>query len=78
MSITKNDFMEIFLDLLQRDDPLTAETTLTDLAEWDSMSIMAVMAYADKKHGKTLMLDDFKSLTTVDDLYELICQRKTI
>lgn len=74
MAVSQEEFIDVFLDLLQRDDPVSADTELADIPEWDSMAIMAVMAYADKKHGKTLMLDDLKPVGTVAELHKLICQ----
>lgn len=41
-------FIPIFQDLLQRDEPVFATDTLADMEEWDSLAIMALIAWFDK------------------------------
>ena len=55
-------------DVLQTDDTLTAEIVLEDLAEWDSLSMMATMAFLDKNFGIKVGLKDFKDMSTMADL----------
>ena len=55
-------------DVLQTDDTLTAETVLGELAEWDSLSMMATMAFFDKNFGVKVGIKDFKEMSTMADL----------
>ncbi len=55
-------------DVLQTEDTLTAETVLSDLTEWDSLSMMATMAFFDKNFGVKIGLRDFKEIETMVDL----------
>ena len=55
-------------DVLQTDDVLMAETALDDLAEWDSLAMMATMAFLDKNFGVKVGLKDFKEMSTMADL----------
>ena len=57
--MTKEEFLSEMQDVLQTDDTLTAETVLGDLAEWDSLSMMATMAFLDKNFGVKVGLKDF-------------------
>ncbi len=66
--MTKDEFLVEMQDVLQTDDTLTMETVLDDLAEWDSLSIMATMAFLNKNFGVTLKLADFKAMSTVGDI----------
>ena len=66
--MTKEEFLTEMQDVLQTDDTLTAETVLDDLAEWDSLAMMATMAFLDKNFGVKVGLKDFKEMSTIADL----------
>lgn len=66
--MTKEEFMVQMQDVLQTEETLTAETMLVDLEEWDSLSIMATMAFVDKNFGIKLKMSDFKEIETMSDL----------
>ena len=66
--MTKEEFLIEMQDVLQTDDTLTAETVLGDLSEWDSLSMMATMAFLDKNFGVKVGLKDFKEMNTMADL----------
>ena len=66
--MTKDEFLVEMQDVLQTDDALTAETVLGDLAEWDSLAMMATMAFLDKNFGVKVGLKDFKEMSTMSDL----------
>ena len=65
------EFLTEFQDLLQRDDPLSPDSRLEDLDEWDSLAIMAVIAWFDTQFGRTLNFGNFKGLQTVADVAAL-------
>ena len=66
--MTRDEFLVEMQDVLQTDDTLTAETTLDDLAEWDSLSMMATMAFLSKNFGVKVGLKDFKKMVTIGDI----------
>lgn len=66
--MTREEFLTQMQDVLQTEDTLTAETVLSDLAEWDSLSMMATMAFFDKNFGVKIGLRDFKEIETMADL----------
>ena len=66
--MTKDEFLEKMQDVLQTDETLTAETVLGDLVEWDSLAIMATMAFLDKNFGIKVGIRDFIELNTMADL----------
>ena len=68
--MTKEEFLVEMQDVLQTDDTLTPETVLGDLAEWDSLSMMATMAFFDKNFGVKIGLKDFKEMNTMSDLID--------
>ena len=66
--MTKEEFLTEMQDVLQTDDTLTAETVLGDLAEWDSLSMMATMAFLDKNFNVKLKIADIKALVNIGDI----------
>ncbi len=64
-------FIPIFQDLLQRDEPVFATDTLADMEEWDSLAIMALIAWFDKNCNLHLTFPDCKALRTVADVAAL-------
>ena len=68
--MTKEEFMVEMQDVLQTETELKADTVLVDLEEWDSLSIMATMAFLDKHFNVKMKLADFKGLNTLGELME--------
>ena len=70
--MTKDEFLVQMQDVLQTETELTPDTVLMDLEEWDSLSIMATMAFVDKTFGIKLKMADFKTIDKVKDLMDLV------
>lgn len=66
--MTRDEFIVEMQDVLQTDEQLTAETVLADLAEWDSLAVMATMAFLDRNFGVKLSIADIKELNTIGDI----------
>ena len=66
--MTKEEFLDEMQEVLQTDNTLTVETVLDDLAEWDSLSMMATMAFLDKNFGVKIGLKNFKEMSTIGDI----------
>lgn len=66
------NFLNDFREILQREDAFGMDTLLADMEEWDSLSMMATMAYFDKKHATLLTFSVFKKTRTVADIAALI------
>ena len=66
--MTNEEFIEKMQDVLQADTELTMETVLDELDEWDSLSMMATMAFLDKNFGVKVKIVDLKSLATIGDI----------
>ena len=66
--MTKDEFIVQMQDVLQTDAELTMETVLDDLDEWDSLSMMATMAFLDKNFGIKLKIADIKTFATIGDI----------
>ena len=64
-------FLKQFQDLLQRDEAVTSDLPLADMEEWDSLSVMATIAFFDKRFGIRLAFACFQDLRTVEDIIAL-------
>ena len=51
---------------------LNVNTNLKDLEEYDSLSVLSIIAMIDEQLGKRLSGNDFNSVTTIKSLMELI------
>ncbi|MBR6588227.1 MAG: acyl carrier protein [Kiritimatiellae bacterium] len=66
--MTRDEFLVEMQDVLQTEETLTADTVLTALAEWDSLAVMATMAFLDRNFGVQLKISDIKELNTIGDI----------
>lgn len=55
-------------DVLQRDEPLSMETALTEIEEWDSLAIMGTAAFLSHNFSVAMSMDDFRQMTTIADI----------
>ena len=53
---------------MQTEEELKLDTVLDDLAEWDSLSVMATMAFLDKDFGVKTTMKDYKNVKTIGDI----------
>lgn len=72
----KSEFIEKLKDALEinADKEIMEETDLRDLEGYDSLGILVVIVMVDENFGKQLSSSDFKRVTTVSSLMELIGQ----
>lgn len=66
------NFIEKLVDVLDTEEELTAATVLADLEEWDSLSFVSFLAFANATYGKKIVPADVRNARTVEDLYNLI------
>ncbi len=66
--MSKEEFLVQMQDVLQTETELAMETVLDELDEWDSLSMMATMAFLDKNFGVKVKIADLKTLATIGDI----------
>ena len=73
-SIAIDQFIDNFLTAVdfQNPVPVSAETVLRDLPEWDSLAALGVIVMFDVDFGKTITGDNIKACATIADLYKLL------
>lgn len=67
-----SDALELLRGLLASDEPLSPDTALDDVPEWDSLSAMSFIALAKQQFNRTIKLGDLKHARTVADLLALL------
>ena len=69
------DFISELKDALEiedEDQEISLETNLKDLEEYDSLSVLSIIAMIDKNFGKQIPSVDFIKITTIKSLMDLI------
>lgn len=66
--MTGTEFIETFEELIQTDMDVNLDTALVDIEDWDSMAIMAIIAWLDVEHGISA---DFEKLTNLQSVREI-------
>lgn len=66
--MTKEEFLTEMQDVLQTEEELSFETVLDSLDEWDSLSVMATMAFLEKSFGVKTTMKDYKDIKTIGDI----------
>ena len=64
----QDEFIEIMTELILRDTPLAMSDQLKDIEEWDSMSMMALIAYFDTILQTRVTFEQLEKAQTVADV----------
>ncbi len=64
--------LEEALEIEDEDQEITLETNLKDLEEYDSLSVLSIIAMIDKNFDKQIPSSDFIKITTIKSLMDLI------
>jgi acyl carrier protein len=69
-----NEFVENFAAQLENEEAvsITGDTKFRELAEWDSLVALSIIAMADEKYAAKVTGDDIRASVTVADLFEKI------
>jgi acyl carrier protein len=70
-----NDFLAKIAGILEVDSVKETDD-LKAFAQWDSLSVLSVIAMLDASYGVNLHASDFKSIKSVGDLWRLLESRK--
>lgn len=66
--MNKEEFLTEMVEVLQTEEKLSFDTILDDLEEWDSLSVMATMAFLEKSFGVKTTIKDYKEMKTIGDI----------
>ena len=66
--MTHQEFLTEMMDVLQTEQKLSLDTVLAELDEWDSLSVMATMAFLDTSFGVKTTMADYREMKTIGDI----------
>jgi len=66
-----NDFLIDLAEILE-EDLIREEDNLQDFEEWDSLTILSIIAFSDENYSVTLSTSEIVNAETVGGLKELI------
>ena len=69
--MNETKFLELMKDILDNDN-ISMASKLSEIEEWDSLSIVSYIAMADTKCGKKISPEQLKNCSSIMDLYSLI------
>lgn len=67
--MTKEDFLKKFSDILQTDDPISFETELEELEDWDSLTKMSTVSWF-LENNIQITVNDVSTFKTVAEIAE--------
>ena len=71
---TLEEFVVLFAEQFDETDAeqFTPETDFRELEEWSSLIGLSIIGMVDEEFGVALKSNDFRGVTTIADLYEVI------
>ncbi len=71
-------FIENFIEALEieNESEITETTVYKELDEWDSLAALSTISMVDDEYGVTITNKDLRSVDTIQQLYELIKDKK--
>jgi len=73
-----NDFIKKFASEFEETDAnvIKNNTIFKEIDEWSSMVVLSVIGMVNKVYQVRLKADDFRKVSTVEELFNLIVERK--
>ena len=68
----KDDFLERMAEILDAEDEISLDMNLSELEEWDSLSIVSYVAMANANCGKKVDIKKVREAVTIQNLYDLL------
>ena len=74
---TLDEFVEMFAELFDETDSnvFSPDTDYRELDEWSSLIGLSLIAMVDEEFGVALKANDFRSVTTIEDVYNTILSK---
>ena len=66
------DFLKTLKEMMDTDADLTLETKLSEVEEWDSLSLVTFLSFCNARLNRPVEPEEIKSAKTVSDLYEFV------
>lgn len=70
--MNEKEFLEKMVDLMDAEDEITMDSTLSDIDEWDSLSLIAFLSLCTKYAKTKVAAPEARTAKTIRDLYNLL------
>lgn len=75
--MTRNDLVREIESILQRKEPLSEDTEIKNIREWDSLAAVSIIAFFDEKFSVNFDDDAFGKLKTIKDVLDVVGDKLT-
>lgn len=74
---TLDEFVQLFAELFDETDAseFAPDTDFRELDEWSSLIGLSVIAMVDEEFGVALKANDFRQISTISDLYQVVVDK---
>lgn len=66
------EFIKQLTDIMDTEAELTLETNLSDVEEWDSLSLVSFLSFCNARLKRPILPEEIKKAQTVKDLYAIV------
>ena len=70
--MTEKQFLDKMVDLLDTEEKITLDTVLADIEEWDSISLVGFLAFANNHSNSKITASEVRKAQKLSDLFEMI------
>ena len=67
----REEFLKLIEETIDADDELTEDSVLDNIEDWDSLSVISVLALINKHFGFRPQVNDLKNCKTIKDVLDL-------
>lgn len=68
-----DNFLKMFKEVLEIEEmDIDIETKFRELEEWDSLTVLSVLAMVSDEYDTAIPREEFSKVETIKDLYNLI------
>ena len=68
----KEKFIKELKEIMDTEEIINLDTKLSDIEEWDSLSLVSFMSFCSVKLGRPVMPNEVKAAQTVRDLFKIV------
>lgn len=72
--LVRPEIVEIFAEVFQHEEPMTASTSPVDVARWDSLRHVALVSMIEETFGIGLSMDEMMEICCVGDIERLLAR----
>ena len=70
--MSKDEFIKQLTDIMDTETELTLETDLSEVEEWDSLSLVSFLSFCNARLRRPILPDEIKSAKNVNDLFSIV------